>query len=88
MTESGQLIQVAPLLLFIMPSTTMVIRDILSSTDSMADASDLEKELEKEAIVMDDTIIHLAKFIWYPHWLRFMFGLDVKTCTSYRCNNN
>jgi len=62
-TESGQLSQVAPLLLFIMPSTTMVIRDVLSSTDSLADASDLEKELETEAIVMDDIIIHLAKFI-------------------------
>ena len=62
-TESGQLSQVAPLLLFIMPSTTMVIRDIPSSTDSMADASDLEKGLEKEAIVMDDIIIHLATFI-------------------------
>ncbi len=46
-----------------MPSTTMVIRDVLSSTDSLADASDLEKELETEAIVMDDIIIHLAKFI-------------------------
>lgn len=45
----------------------MVIRDILSSTESLADASDSEKELEKEAIAMDDIIIHLATFIEYPH---------------------
>ncbi len=58
-TEFGQLIQVAPLLLFIIPSTAMVTRDIWVSTDSPAEAKELKTDAKSSNVIANSLVVLL-----------------------------